>query len=183
MRRLALVMILAACSRSAPEPTGSSTTSNAPAATTSHAVATADPTPPLDFLPPNAEPWNPKQIDWQPYAEGLALAKKQNKNVVLVFFTTWCAHCKNYSKVFSDPRLVMRSKEFVMIRLDADANESISNQYKPDGTYVPRTFILDSSGKIDSAGDSSHPRYKHFFDEMHADSLIEAMDNVLDKPR
>ena len=126
----------------------------------------------------NAEAWNPSAIDWKPFDEGLALAKAENKHVCLVLFTTWCPHCKNYSHVFADPRLVERAKDFVMIRVDADASTEISRRYSPDGTYIPRTFILDADGNIERAAVSDHPRFKYFFDESRADSLLHAMDRV-----
>ena len=125
--------------------------------------------------PSSVEPWNPTGIDWQPFDEGLALAKAQKKRVCLVLFTTWCPHCKNYSHVFADPRLVERAKDFVMIRVDADQNEAVAQRYQVDGTYVPRTFILDSEGNVDPAAVSDNPRYKHFFDESRADSLLRGM--------
>ena len=154
------LLVLLACTRSAPEPTADASLS-----------VTAAP-----------EPWNPKGIDWQPYESGMASAKKDGKPICLVFFTTWCPHCKNYSDVFNDPRLVSKSKKFVMIRLDADANDAISKKYSPDGTYVPRTFLLDPNGVAIPAGNSDHPRYQHFFDEFHADSLVDAMDRALHLP-
>jgi thiol:disulfide interchange protein len=136
----------------------------------------------VETVPPaDVEPWNPKGIAWQPFEQGLAQAKKENKPICLVLFTTWCGHCKNYSHIFGDPRLVARAKQFVMIRVDADANEAVSKRYSSDGTYVPRTFLLESNGNVNPAAHSDHPRYKHFFDEMHADSLLEAMNDALVK--
>ncbi len=125
------------------------------------------------------EPWNPKQIDWKSWDDGLTLAKKQHKPICLILFTTWCEHCKNYSHVFGDVRLVMMARSFVMVRADADKEVTLAKKYSPDGEYVPRTFILDSVGNINPKGNSDHPRYAHFFDEMHADSLIDAMDMSL----
>lgn len=124
----------------------------------------------------NVEAWNPNGIDWKPYDEGLALAKAENKHVCLVLFTTWCPHCKNYSHVFADPRLVERAKGFVMIRLDADANAEIANRYRLDGSYIPRTYFLDADGNVDLAADTGRAKYKYFFDEKHADDLLRAMD-------
>jgi thiol-disulfide isomerase/thioredoxin len=125
------------------------------------------------------EPWNPRGIDWVPFDEGLARAKKEHKPVCLVVYTTWCEHCRNYSHIFSDPRMVLRAKAFVMVRVDADADEAIAKRYQSDGTYIPRTFFLDSAGVVDPTAHSDHPRYKHFFDELHADSLLEAMEDAL----
>src|SRR5262245_2473407 len=89
--------------------------------------------------------WNDGAIAWQPYEAGLAQAKKDKKPVCLVFFTEWCPHCANYSKVFHDPAVVTKSKSFVMIRLDKDQNAELSTKYAPDGQYIPRTFFLSSA--------------------------------------
>ncbi len=128
--------------------------------------------------PASTEAWNPSAIDWKPFDEGMALAKARHEHVCLVLFTTWCPHCKSYSRVFNDPRLVARAKDFVMIRVDADQNDAVANRYRPDGGYVPRTFILDEDGNIEPAAVSNNPRYKHFFDESRADSLLDAMNAI-----
>ena len=155
--RSLLLVALLACSRSSPE------------------LAQKDAAAPL---PAGTSPWNTEQIDWKPYDEGMAIAKRDNKPVVLVFYTSWCAHCKNYSRVFDDPRVTERSHDFVMIRLDADANEAVARKYHPDGTYVPRTFILQPDGSIDPEGHADNPRYAHFFDEKNPQSILAAMDRV-----
>ena len=55
--------------------------------------------------------WNDDGIDWKPYNEALELAKESGRPICLVFFTEWCGHCKNYSKVFHDKKLVEKSKK------------------------------------------------------------------------
>ena len=61
--------------------------------------------------------------------QGLAAAKKDKKPVMLIFFTEWCPHCQNYSKVFHDPAVVELSKKFVMIHLDKDKDTTASAKY------------------------------------------------------
>src|SRR5512140_2073385 len=73
--------------------------------------------------------WNDQQIKWRTYEDGLAEAKKSKKPVMLIFFTEWCPHCKNYSGVFHDPKVVAASKNFVMVRLDADKNKELGQKY------------------------------------------------------
>src|SRR5512140_2541374 len=126
MRRIAMLSMLLACRTSSPD------LSSDPVVTNEASTPTSTST-----QPANIEPWNPGQIDWKPFDEGLALAKAQRKRICLVLFTTWCPHCKNYSRVFADPQLVERSKAFVMIRLDADLNDAVAKRYSPDGGYVP----------------------------------------------
>lgn len=180
MRSMLLgALLVIACSRT-PQELASQDAPQKPAATS---TATTSSTPLVEAPPltPSdlAEPWNPKGIDWKSYDEGLAIASKEKKPICLILYGTWCEHCRNYSHVFGDLRLVRRSKDFVMVRVDVDANDAVSKKYSPDGAYVPRTFILDSAGNINPEGHSDHPRYAHFFDEMHADSLLDVMDRVL----
>ncbi len=125
--------------------------------------------------------WNPAQIAWESYDDGLRKAKAQNKPVVLVFSTTWCPHCKNYSHVFSDPRVVAAASDFVMIHLDADADETVAAKYAPDGSYIPRTFFLAPDGTIDDSIHAPRPRSRYFYDEHDPAPLLAAMDTARHK--
>ena len=114
---------------------------------------------------------------WQSYEAGLQQARTQKKPVCLVFSTTWCPHCKNFSHVFDDPRVVAHARDFVMIHLDADAEEAIASKYALDGSYIPRTFFLGPDGKVDFATIHA-PRLasRFFYDEHDPGSLLAAMD-------
>ena len=128
-----------------------------------------------------AEDWNDKQIAWKSYDDGLAEAKKTNRPICLIFYTTWCPHCANYSQVFSDPKVVEKSRSFVMIRLDADKNKDLGQKYSPDGSYIPRTFFLTSSGELDASLSESREKFKYFYDEKNAASVLAGMDRALQK--
>jgi thiol:disulfide interchange protein len=126
--------------------------------------------------------WNDAGIGWRSYEDGLAAAKKEKKPVCLIFYTEWCPHCGNYSKVFHDPKVVEQAKRFVMIRLDKDKNAEISQKYGPDGAgYIPRTYFLASDGTL--AADIHAPReqYKYFYDERDPSSVLAGMDQALQK--
>jgi len=125
--------------------------------------------------------WNDGQIKWQPYEEGLAAAKKDNKPVCMIFFTEWCPHCQNYSAVFHDPKVVEQSKKFVMIRLDKDKNAEISKKYAPDGEYIPRTYFLSSSGTLEPAIHAPRDQYQYFYDEKNPAGVLAGMDQALAK--
>ncbi len=127
------------------------------------------------------ENWNDANIHWMPFQEGLATAKKNNQPICLIFFTTWCPHCANYAKVFSDPEVVKRSKSFVMIRLDKDKNQDLSKQYKPDGEYIPRTYFLSAAGVLDESLTEDRPQFKYFYSESDPASLRAGMDRALKK--
>lgn len=129
----------------------------------------------------SVEDWNDANIKWMSYNEGLAEAKKSHKPICLIFFTTWCPHCKNYSSVFSDPEVVKKSKSFVMIRLDKDKNGDISKKYAPDGEYIPRTYFLSSDGTLDPSLSETRDQFKYFYDEKNASSILAGMDRALKK--
>ena len=128
-----------------------------------------------------AEDWNDSNIKWMSYDQGLAEATKTDKPICLIFYTTWCPHCANYSKVFSDPAVVQKSKSFVMIRLDKDKNKEISAKYNPDGEYIPRTYFLSPDGKLDASLTEDRASYKYFYSESQPASLLGGMDRALAK--
>ena len=126
---------------------------------------------------------NHGQIEWRPYALGMRDAAKTGKPIVLVFYTDWCPHCHNYSRVFHDPRLVEASRHFVMIRVERDANLDISRQYDFDGDYIPRTLLLSSEGKVLRDLNAGRSEYRHYLDEYEPDQLLELMERALERVR
>jgi thiol:disulfide interchange protein len=125
--------------------------------------------------------WNDSGIAWQPYEKGLAEAKADKKPICLIFYTDWCPHCANYSKVFHDPKVIEQSKSFVMIRLNKDENKELSKQYAPDGEYIPRTYFLSSDGKLDSSLHAPRDKFQYFYDERAPDSILAGMESALKK--
>lgn len=126
--------------------------------------------------------WNDAGISWQPYEAGLAAAKKSGNPICLIFYTEWCPHCTNYSRVFHDPRVVEHAKKFVMIRLDKDKHAELSKQYAPDGEYIPRTYFLGSSGELQASITAPRDKYRYFYSEHDAGSLLGGMEKALAKP-
>jgi thiol:disulfide interchange protein len=124
------------------------------------------------------ETWNAAQIDWQSYEAGLARAKAQNKPICLVFYTNWCPHCRNYSHVFDNPRVVEQAKGFVMIRANADDQSDLAGKFVKDGGYVPRTFFLAPDGSLQADIHAPRPKYLYFFDESDPSGLLAAMDTA-----
>ena len=124
----------------------------------------------------SAHDWNDAGIAWKTYDEGMAQAAKEKKPVCLIVFTEWCPHCKNYSAVFKDAKVVDAAKQFVMIHVDKDKSPEVSKKYAPDGEYIPRTYFLKSDGTL--AADITAPRdnYKYFYDEKDPAPLLAAMD-------
>jgi hypothetical protein len=131
--------------------------------------------------PPAGPPqeWNPAEIQWMPYEEGLKAARDQHKPICLIFFTTWCPHCKNYSKQFNDERVVEKAKSFVMIRLDGDQNKPLSGLFAPDGQYIPRTYFLSWDGKLDPSISASQDKFKYFYAENSPSGILDGMSRAL----
>jgi hypothetical protein len=181
MRRFAVfaayaLPVLAACGR------GQAEAKPDPAAT---AAAEAPPNPtfgPLASIAAAAgETWNAAQIDWQPYEAGLAKAKAEKKPICLVLYTGWCSHCKNYSRVFDDAKVVEQAKRFVMIRLNADDRGDVASKFQPDGGYVPRTFFLSPDGVLAADIHAPRPKFLYFFDERDPASVLGGMEEALRK--
>ncbi len=119
--------------------------------------------------------WNDSQIAWRSYEAGMAEAKAQHKPVLLVVYTQWCPHCRNYAKVFEDPRVIRKAQDLVMIRVDADAESAVNERYSPDGKYIPRTFSMSSEGKLQGPLHPDKPEYKYFYDERDPGDVLEIM--------
>jgi hypothetical protein len=125
--------------------------------------------------------WNDGQIAWLAYDKGLDEAKTANKPVCLVFFTEWCPHCTNYSKVFHDPKIVGLAKRFVMVRVDRDREPTVSAKYAPDGQYIPRTYFLTRAGELDPSIHAERNEYQYFYDEHDPAALAAGMQKALEK--
>lgn len=123
--------------------------------------------------------WNDSGIAWKTYEQGLAEAKSANKPVCLIFYTDWCPHCVNYSKLFHDPALVELSKKFVMIHINKDSDTATSAKYAPDGEYIPRTYFLKPDGTLLSDVTEQRESFKYFYSESDPASVMRSMNAVL----
>ena len=128
-----------------------------------------------------AHDWNDTGIAWKSFDDGLALAKKDKKPLCLVVYTEWCPHCKNYAKVFHDPKVVEKAKGFVMVHVDQEKDKERMAKYAPDGAYIPRTMFLGPDGTVATDVHAPRPQYKHFFDENDPASVLSGMDAALGK--
>ncbi len=123
--------------------------------------------------------WNDSGVKWRTYEDGLAEAKKAKKPLMLIIYTSWCPHCTNYSKLFHDPKVVEKSKSFVMVRLDADQNKEVAPKFAVDGSYIPRTYFLSSAGVVDPNIHAPRDQFKYFYDEKNPEQVLAGMDAAL----
>jgi thioredoxin-related protein len=101
-------------------------------------------------------------ITWHKYDDGLKLAAKTNKPILIDFYTNWCGWCKKMDKTtYSDSTVVKYMQEkFVAIKVNAESKDPLnlpdgpSNGIKVARSYnvssYPQTWFVDSNGtKID----------------------------------
>jgi protein-disulfide reductase (glutathione) len=144
-----------------------------------HALACAPPSARDASAEDEATDWNAALITWRDYDAGLAEARARRKPIVLIFYTDWCPHCHNYSRVFYDPELVTLSRAFVMIRIERDGNPELSARYAPDGEYIPRTFFLTADGELQPELAGDNPDYRYFLGEHEPSELMALMQRAL----
>ena len=92
-------------------------------------------------------------VAWQTYSEPLvAEARQANKPVIIDFYATWCAPCRELEEItFHHPEVVQQaSRDFVMIKVDLTQkgnplHDRLLRQYEVKG--VPTVIFQDSQGK------------------------------------
>jgi thioredoxin-related protein len=85
-------------------------------------------------------------------ADALALAKKENKRVLLEFGVNWCEWCQKLYKLFkNDKRIATKLKNsyvVVMIDIEQGNNADINRKYgNPIRFGSPAIVILNADGK------------------------------------
>ncbi|MFC1749018.1 thioredoxin family protein [Pseudomonadota bacterium] len=110
----------------------------------------------------NVPDWNPEEIQWFEYEQGLQEAQKSGKAIMLIFYADWCPTCHAYKHIFSDPHIVEQSKSLVMIRANVDQSPDIAKRYNDDGEYVPRIYALNAHGDKNDTPFAQRSYPKHF---------------------
>jgi len=119
------------------------------------------------------------EIQWMSYDDGLARATAEDKPMMVVIYTGWCTHCRNYRReVLADPRVIQESEQFVMVRVNQDDEPTVAHRLAPDGRYIPRTIFLGPDGTIAEV-DAGRDRYRYFFNEHDARELLRGMQTAL----
>jgi len=93
----------------------------------------------------------PARIEWaHNLDEGLALAQKEGKPVMIDFTADWCAYCKLLEKnTFPDPKVIEASGRFVMIKFNATTTtpevREVLRKYRVTG--FPTLHFIDTNGE------------------------------------
>jgi thiol:disulfide interchange protein len=115
-------------------------------------------------------------VTWHTWNEGLALAARESKPILVLVYADWCPHCRALSPVFADPEVEALAKRLVMVRQNHDDDPAWLQPYNQKyGGYVPRIFFFDSGGKIREELTSGHPRYPYFYAAEASDLLKRSM--------
>lgn len=92
-----------------------------------------------------------RNIAWNDYTPGMALAGKEGKNIFLYFHASWCGYCTKLKKeTFSDDRVKAYLKDnFISIGVDTDKREKLARQWGVRG--LPTLWFLEPDGtKVNS---------------------------------
>jgi len=100
---------------------------------------------------------SPLALNWLSYNEGLALAEKENKYILIDFYTDWCGYCKKMDKETYSREEVKKilSENFLVVRVNAESDNKVieggkeiterelAKLYQVSG--YPTTWFLESN--------------------------------------
>jgi len=131
--------------------------------------------------PAGVADWNGKEIAWLDYEAGLAEAKATEKPVLVVFHANWCPHCRTYRKAFYAPEIISLAKSFITVIVDIDDEPRINRKYGLDGTYIPRTMVVNAKGVVRTQlRAKERDEYQYFVDPRSPDELLDLMVRALE---
>ncbi|MFA7316509.1 MAG: thioredoxin fold domain-containing protein [Sulfuricella sp.] len=86
-------------------------------------------------------------VSWvEDFDQGLALARKESKPVVLVLYADWCKFCHRlFEETTPDARLDDLRSDFVWLKINSDLNPEYGDRFGQE--KFPLTVVLDEDGK------------------------------------
>jgi len=95
------------------------------------------------LLPPDAY-----AISWRyNLLDALKTAKREQKPIMVDFYTDWCGWCKRLDKdTYGDSRVQKLAGQFICVKVDGNRNADLIGKYNIRG--YPTILFLDSNGNI-----------------------------------
>ncbi len=80
------------------------------------------------------------------FDEALVAAEKKDKPIMIDFYADWCTWCHRLDNdTYSDDVVATKSKDFVNLKIDADASRDLVEKYRIRG--LPTVLFLDHKGQ------------------------------------
>lgn len=79
--------------------------------------------------------------------EGMIVAKRDGKPMLVDFYADWCGPCKQYkSDVFPTAEFKKAAADYVLVMINVDNQPEVAGRYKIEG--IPDIRILDAKGDV-----------------------------------
>ncbi|MDP2884927.1 MAG: DUF255 domain-containing protein [Ignavibacteria bacterium] len=91
-----------------------------------------------------SEPSAAKAITWHRFDEGVALARQENKKILIDVYTDWCGWCKKMDKeVYANGEVGQTiASNFIAVKLDAESQKGASY----GGTLMDEASVASALG-------------------------------------
>ncbi len=116
-------------------------------------------------------------LDWvYDETEGLEIAKREDKLVMLDFYASWCAACKELDhKTYADPAVAAKLDDYVNIKLDftrsSETTEALTEKYHIPG--LPVVIFMEADGTV----------LKRFTGFVDAERMLAILDEIENRPQ
>lgn len=79
--------------------------------------------------------------------EGMIVAKRDGKPMLVDFYADWCGPCKQYkSDVFPTAEFQKAAEKYVLVMINVDNQPEVASRYKIEG--IPDIRVLDAKGDV-----------------------------------
>ena len=116
-------------------------------------------------------------LDWvYDEAEGFEIAKREDKLVMLDFYASWCAACKELDhKTYADPAVAAKLDDYVNVKLDftrsSETTQALTEKYQIPG--LPVVIFMDANGTV----------LKRFTGFVGAEEMLGILDDIEKRPQ